>query len=95
MAREGMSIVRQDVLYTALLLALSLAGTFAHDLVAASLAVARIVLAPADEAAVEQRAIRAHAERMLASTPSMDDIVARARELVAHAVWMELAPQQA
>jgi stearoyl-CoA desaturase (delta-9 desaturase) len=39
--------------------------------------------------------IRAHAERMLASTPSMDDIVARARELIAHAVWMELAPQQA
>jgi stearoyl-CoA desaturase (Delta-9 desaturase) len=38
--------------------------------------------------------IRAHAERMLASTPSMDDIVARARELIAQAVAAELLPPQ-
>ena len=36
--------------------------------------------------------VRAHAERVLASTPSMDDIVARARELIAQAVFAELVP---
>jgi stearoyl-CoA desaturase (delta-9 desaturase) len=34
--------------------------------------------------------VRAHAERTLAATPSMDDIAARARELIAQAMWRQL-----
>jgi stearoyl-CoA desaturase (delta-9 desaturase) len=39
--------------------------------------------------------LRQRAEEMFASTPSMDEIVARARELIAYALAVELFPAQA